>query len=77
MKREPVLIITTVIILLQVVVVLLVVLLTNWSKEEIVSVIGVIATSLNLAAAFFVRSLVTPTAGPRDNDGNTLHASKM
>ena len=74
MKREPVLIIATVNILLQGVVVLLAVLLTNWSTEEIAAVSGVIATSLNLAAAFFVRSLVTPTGSPRDDDGNKLHA---
>ena len=75
MKREPILIIAGVNILLQAAVVMAAVLLTVWTKEETAAVSGVIAVTFNLAAAFFGRSLTTPTVDPRDNDVNPLQTS--
>ena len=72
MKREPILIITALNLFFQAVIVLLIVFYTDWSRQEAAAVNGVLAGTLNLAAAFFGRSLITPVEDPRDNDGNPL-----
>ena len=77
MTNEPVAIIAAIVGLIEAVVALLPLFGVPLTIEQQAAIMAVIVAAGSVVSAVWARSLVTPVANPRDNDGNPLKADRV
>lgn len=74
LRREPVIVVNSVITILEASLALGIAFGLTLSPEQKGAIIALVVAIGNLAAMLIARSQVTPSADPRDNQGNPLKA---
>ena len=77
LQTEPVAIITAVTTLVEAIIALLPLFGVPLTIEQQAAIMAVVVALAGVVSAVWTRSLVTPVANPRDNDGNVLKADQV
>ena len=77
MTNEPVAIITAITTLIQATIALLPLFGVPLTVEQQAALMAVVIAAAGVVSAVWARSLVTPVANPKDNDGNPLKADEV
>lgn len=77
MTNEPVAIIAAIVGLIEAVIALLPLFGVALTVEQQAALMGVVVAAGSVVSAVWARSLVTPVANPKDNDGNVLRADEV
>ena len=77
MANEPVAIIAAITGLIEAIIALLPLFGVALTIEQQSALMAVVVASGSVVSAVWARSLVTPVANPRDNDGNALRADEV
>ena len=77
MTNEPVAIIAAIVGLIEAIIALLPLFGVRLTVEQQAALMGVVVAAGSVVSALWARSLVTPVANPKDNDGNVLRADEV
>lgn len=77
LTNEPVAVITAVTTLIEAIIALLPLFGVPLTVEQQAALMAVVVALAGVVSAVWTRSLVTPVANPRDNDGNPLKADEV
>ena len=77
LQTEPVAIIAAIVGLIEAIVALLPLFGVPLTVEQQAAIMAVIVAAGSVVSAIWARSLVTPVANPRDNDGNVLKPDQV